>query len=88
MRISSRFAARIIASSLLVGVLQGVPAAAIAAAPTFTIEPLLLTNGSSEPEIAIGGDGTTAMVSLQWLFDPAEFGTDLWSGLFGVTPVF
>ena len=88
MRISSRFAARIIASSLLLGVLQGVPAAAIAAAPTFTIEPLLLTNGSSEPEIAIGGDGTTAMVSLQWLFDPAEFGTDLWSGLFGVTPVF
>jgi hypothetical protein len=88
MPISPRFAARLIASALLAGVLQGVPAAAIAAPPTFTIAPLLLPNGSSEPEIAIGGDGTTAMVSLQWLFDPAQFGTDLWSGLFGATPVF
>jgi hypothetical protein len=88
MHISPRFAAPIIASGLLTGTLQGIPAAAIAAPPTFTIEPLLLPDGSSEPEIAIGGDGTTAMVSLQWLFDPTNFGTDLWSGLFGVTPTF
>jgi hypothetical protein len=54
--------------------------------PTFTLAPLLLTDGSSEPEIAIGADGTTAMVSLQWLFDPTSFGTAFWTGLFGVAP--
>jgi hypothetical protein len=56
--------------------------------PTFTLTPLLLTDGSSEPEISIGGDGTTAMVSLQWLFDPASFGTALWTGIFGTEPTF
>jgi hypothetical protein len=49
---------------------------------------LLLPNGSSEPELAIGSDGTTAMVSLQWLFDPAAYGTLLWTGVFGDTPGF
>jgi len=42
--------------------------------------------GSSEPEISIGGAGTMAMVSLQWLFDPAAYGTHLWTGPFGSTP--
>jgi len=56
--------------------------------PTFTLTPLLLTDGSSEPEISIGGDGTTAMVSLQWLFNPASFGTALWTGVFGTPPTF
>ena len=55
---------------------------------TFTTTPLLLTNGSSEPEISIGSDGTMAMVSLQWLFDPTNFGTDLWTGPFGSSPIF
>ena len=60
------------------------------AAPTstFSITPLLLPNGTSEPEISIGLDGTMGMVSLQWLFDPSNFGTDLWTGPFGSTPTF
>ncbi|HEX6798843.1 MAG TPA: sialidase family protein [Ktedonobacterales bacterium] len=53
---------------------------------TFTTAPLLLTDGSSEPEISIGSNGTMGIVSLQWLFDPAEFGTQLWTGPFGSTP--
>ena len=56
--------------------------------PSFTTTPLLLANGSSEPEISIGNDGTMAMVSLQWLFDPTGFGTDLWTGPFGSPPSF
>jgi hypothetical protein len=54
--------------------------------PSFTITPLLLGNGSSEPEISIGSASTMAMVSLQWLFDPTSFGTQLWTGPFGSTP--
>jgi hypothetical protein len=54
--------------------------------PAFNTTPLLLNAGSSEPEIAIGHGGTMAMVSLQWLFDPASFGTRLWTGPFGATP--
>jgi len=54
----------------------------------FTITPLILPNGTSEPEISIGLDGTMGMVSLQWLFDPSNFGTDLWTGPFGSTPTF
>jgi hypothetical protein len=54
--------------------------------PSFTTIPLLLTDGSSEPEISIGNDGTMAMVSLQWLFDPTAFGTQLWTGPFGSPP--
>jgi hypothetical protein len=54
---------------------------------TFSNVPLILNNvGSSEPEISIGSSGTMAMVSLQWLFDPAAFGTHLWTGPFGSTP--
>ena len=56
--------------------------------PAFSIKPLLLPNGTSEPEISIGLDGTMGMVSLQWLFDPSNFGTDLWTGPFGSTPTF
>src|SRR5216684_849891 len=54
----------------------------------FSITPLVLPNGTSEPEISIGLDGTMGMVSLQWLFDPSNFGTDLWTGAFGSTPTF
>ena len=54
--------------------------------PSFTSTSLLLNDGSSEPEISIGANGTMAMVSLQWLFDPAAFGTHLWTGPFGSTP--
>src|SRR5262245_49622827 len=58
-----------------------------ATGPTFTLTPLSLTDGSSEPEISVGGDGTMALVSLQWLFDPSAFGTHLWTGPFGATPL-
>jgi len=54
--------------------------------PGFALTPLLLTDGSSEPELSIGASGTMAMVSLQWLFDPAAFGTQLWTGPFGSAP--
>jgi hypothetical protein len=54
--------------------------------PSFSITPLLLINGSSEPEISIGSGGAMAMVSLQWLFDPTAFGTQLWTGPFGSPP--
>jgi hypothetical protein len=55
---------------------------------SFSNTPLVLQDGSSEPEISIGKDGTMGMVSLQWLFDPTNFGTDLWTGPFGSTPIF
>jgi hypothetical protein len=54
--------------------------------PSFSLTPLPLTDGSSEPEISIGANGTMAMVSLQWLFDPTAFGTQLWTGPFGSAP--
>lgn len=61
---------------------------AAASPPTFTSTPLLLSDGSSEPEISINNGGTMAMVSLQWLFNPnpGAFGTHLWTGPFGATP--
>ncbi len=82
---------RVLLGSLI---LVGLVAAAITiplvrsakAAPSFTSTPLLLSDGSSEPEISIGQDGTMGMVSLQWLFDPAAFGTHLWTGPFGAAP--
>jgi hypothetical protein len=77
----------------LVAAAIAVPLARTAAAtppssnPKFSNIPLLLNNvGSSEPEISIGSSGTMAMVSLQWLFDPAAYGTHLWTGPFGIAP--
>src|SRR6266404_1637230 len=86
MRTPHRFATGVFVA-ILAGTLQGASMLVRAGAPpTFTLTPLLLPDGSSEPEISIGGDGTTAMVCLQWLFDPAAFGTEIWTGLFGSTP--
>jgi len=87
MRISPRPFVRILVSIISAGALQAASGLATAA-PSFTLNPLLRDNGSSEPEIAIGADGTSAMVSLQWLFDPASFGTLLWTGVFGDAPGF
>jgi BNR repeat protein len=82
-----RFIARALVPTLLAGGVIAAAAPAYAASPaTFTLTPLLLADGSSEPEIAVGADGTTAMVSLQWLFDPTSFGTVFWTGVFGVPP--
>ena len=89
MRTSPRLAAGTFLSSLLTALLLGMSLQATASPPpTFTLTPLLLTDGSSEPEISIGGDGTMGIVSLQWLFDPAAFGTALWTGIFGTAPAF
>jgi hypothetical protein len=87
MRTSSRLVTGISLSSLLAAALLGMSLSVTASpSPTFTLTPLLLTDGSSEPEISIGGDGTMAMVSLQWLFNPASYGTALWTGIFGTAP--
>ena len=89
MRTPARVVTKMLVSILAAGALPAALLSASAApAPTFTITPLLLPNGSSEPEISIGSDGTTAMVSLQWLFDPTSFGTAFWTGLFGQAPAF
>jgi hypothetical protein len=50
--------------------------------PSFSITPLLLSFGSSEPEVAFNG-GFMAITSLSWLLPN---GTQLWTGNFGVTP--
>jgi hypothetical protein len=87
MQPTRRFLARALVPAVFgSAVLAAATAAYPASPPTFTLTPLLLTDGSSEPEIAIGADGTTAMVSLQWLFDPTSFGTAFWTGVFGVPP--
>ena len=87
MRTPRGFIAGTVVSVLVAGALLDAATPVYAGpSPTFTLTPLLLTDGSSEPEIAIGGNGTTAMVSLQWLFDPASFGTAFWTGLFGAPP--
>jgi hypothetical protein len=78
-----------ITSAIVTLSLVGLPSRTNAVLPSgFTITPLVLPNGTSEPEISIGLDGTMGMVSLQWLFDPSNFGTDLWTGPFGSTPTF
>ncbi len=87
MRTSPRSLSRACIPILLAAAIAGPQIRTVSAnPPTFTLSPLLLADGSSEPEIAVGGDGTMAMVSLQWLFDPAAFGTSLWTGLFGSPP--
>jgi len=50
--------------------------------PSFSITPLLLSFGSSEPEIASNGS-FMAITSLSWLLPN---GTQLWTGDFGATP--
>src|SRR5207244_9308963 len=50
----------------------------------FTITPLLRPDGSSEPAITIGLDGTMALTSLSW----TQFATNVWKGPFGSTPDF
>src|SRR5881409_158980 len=51
---------------------------------SFTNIPLLRPDGSSEPELSIGADGTVVYVGLSW----TQFFTNTWKGSFGQTPVF
>ncbi len=55
---------------------------------TFSNTMLTVPEGESEPAISIAGNGTMAITGLQWLFDPAAYGTHLWTGPFGSTPTF
>ncbi len=50
----------------------------------FTITPLIRPDGSSEPELAIGADGSVVYAALSW----TKFQTNVWTGHFGSTPVF
>src|SRR5256884_374278 len=74
----------LIAVVLILGILSGMWAVAVRAqgAPSFSITPLQLSFGSSEPEIAFNG-GFMAITSLSWLLPN---GTQLWTGDFGATP--
>jgi hypothetical protein len=69
---------------LAVGIVTGMWAVSARAQgdPSFSITPLLLPFGSSEPEIAFNG-GFMAIVSLSW---SAPNGTQLWTGNFNSTP--
>ena len=51
---------------------------------TFTNTPLLVPNGSSEPAVTIGADGTMVLSGLSWQL----FQTNIWKGTFGTTPTF
>src|SRR2546425_13082393 len=63
--------------------------AAAARSLSFTNTPLLRPDGNSEPEIAVAGNGTMAMVGLSLgLAADKQFGTSLWAGPFGATPTF
>ncbi|HEX8033402.1 MAG TPA: sialidase family protein [Ktedonobacterales bacterium] len=58
--------------------------AAAPATPTFSITPLLRPDGSSEPAVTIGADGTMVLSGLSWTL----FQTNIWKGAFGSTPTF
>lgn len=86
-KVGMRTHMRFLCGALMVVGLAVSGGTAEASQPSFTATPLLLAMGSSEPEIFIGNDGTMAMVSLQWLFDPtAVVGTELWTRPFGTKP--
>ena len=51
---------------------------------SFANTPLLRPDGSSEPAISVGLDGTMALSGLSW----TQFFTNVWKGPFGSTPAF
>ncbi len=62
----------------------GRPTAAGSATISFTTNVLLQDNGSSEPAVAIGPDGTVVYTALSWRL----FQTNVWKAPFGSAPVF
>ena len=76
------------ACALLALMAAPIAADTISGSLKFGNTPLLRPEGGSEPEISIAANGTMAIVGLQWLFVPNFFGTHLWTGPFGSTPVF
>jgi hypothetical protein len=80
---------RLIATTAAVIALAAAPKAPVPASAattngtvTFSNTTLNLTQGSNNPSIVIGSDGTMAIDALDWL----TFGTELWTGPYGSTP--
>jgi hypothetical protein len=73
-----------------VGVIAAVVATVVigpavsAAPPAFSIAPLVMPEGGSEPAVTIGAGGKMAVDGLRW----NQFGINLWTGPFGSTPSF
>ena len=75
----------VVAFSLVASVASaGRPAGSSSETLTFTTSVLLQSNGSSEPAVAIGADGTAVFTGLSWRL----FQTNVWTAPFGATPVF
>ena len=72
----------LLAAGALVGSL--ISAQPVQATAPFTISPLVLSSGGSEPSVTIGVDGQMAIDSLSWL----QWGVNLWTGPFGSSPSF
>src|SRR5437879_10064416 len=75
----------VVAFSLVASVASaGRPAGLSSGALSFGTNVLLQSNGSSEPAVAIGADGTAVFTGLSWRL----FQTNVWTAPFGETPVF
>src|SRR3989454_3310298 len=70
----------VVAFSLVASVASaGRPAGLSSGTLSFTTSVLLQSNGSSEPAVAIGADGTAVLTGLSWRL----FQTNVWAGAFG-----
>jgi hypothetical protein len=69
---------------MIAGALMLVGTASSSSSPTFTVTPLFESNGGSETAISINSSGFQAMTALSW---ESPFGTHMWAGPFGTTPV-
>src|SRR2546426_3119085 len=75
----------VVAFSLVASVASaGRPAGSSSETLTFTTSVLLQSNGSSEPAVAIGADGTAVFTGLSWRL----FQTNVWAAPVGATPGF
>ena len=71
-------------SMLASAVSAGRPGPSSSGTTSFTTSELLRDNGSSEPAVTIGADGTVVYTALSWQL----FQTNTWKSPFGSTPVF
>src|SRR2546427_5607445 len=75
----------VVAFSLVASVASaGRPAGLSSGALSFGTNVLLQSNGSSEPAVAIGADGTAVFTGLSWRFFPKN----VWAAPFGGAPGF
>lgn len=75
-------AMNVVGAVVLVALIAG--AVTIPGSLTFTNTPLLRPEGDSEPAISIGPANTMAITGLRWL----AFGTNLWTGPTGSSPIY